>query len=69
LVALALISACLGVVRAEERRVEVAPGVVVFRRAFSGPINEQPFYGLAHKTDAERSADHAFVAEGRVLTG
>jgi hypothetical protein len=56
-------------VRAEERRVEVAPGVVVLRRAFGGPIDEHPFYGLAHKTDAERSADRAFVAEGRVLTG
>jgi predicted Zn-dependent protease len=42
--------------------VEVAPGVQVTKRTYSdAPVNEQPFYGFAAKTDAMRVADDQFV--------
>ena len=41
--------------------VEVAPGIQVTKRTYSAPVNEQPFFGFAVKTDAQREADEKFV--------
>ncbi len=41
--------------------VETAPGVRVTKRTFKAPVNEQPFFGFADKTDAQRAADDKFV--------
>jgi predicted Zn-dependent protease len=41
--------------------VEVAPGIQVTRKTYSAPANEQPFFGFAVKTDAQREADDKFV--------
>ena len=46
-------------VRAET--VEIAPGVQVTKRSYAAPINEQPFFGFADKTAAQREADDKFV--------
>ena len=40
---------------------EIAPGVQVTKRTYAAPINEQPFFGFADKTDAQREADDKFV--------
>ena len=37
--------------------VEVAPGIQVTKRTYSAPANEQPFFGFAVKTDAQRAED------------
>src|ERR1035437_4294088 len=42
--------------------VEVAPGVKVTKKVYSGPINEQPFFGFVEKTPAMRAIDDAFVS-------
>jgi predicted Zn-dependent protease len=49
--------------------IEVAPGVKVTRKTFSGPINEQPFYGFAEKSAAMREADDRFISGIIQLTG
>lgn len=41
--------------------VEVAPGVQVTKRTYAAPINEQPFFGFAAKTAAQRQADDEFL--------
>ena len=41
--------------------VEVAPGIQVTKKTYSAPVNEQPFFGFAVKTDAQREADEKFV--------
>lgn len=41
--------------------VEVAPGVQLTKRTYPAPINEQPFFGFAVKTDAQRDADDKFL--------
>ena len=38
-----------------------APGVQVTKRTYAAPGNEQPFFGFAEKTDAQREADDKFV--------
>ena len=45
--------------------VEVAPGVQVTKRTYSAPVNEQPFFGFAVKTDAASSAADREVRQGR----
>jgi predicted Zn-dependent protease len=49
--------------------VEVAPGVRVTKRTYAAPANEQPFFGFAAKTDAQRAADTKFVATITELAG
>jgi predicted Zn-dependent protease len=41
--------------------VEVAPGIQLTKRTYPAPANEQPFFGFAVKTDAQREADAKFV--------
>jgi predicted Zn-dependent protease len=41
--------------------VEIAPGIQITKRTYSAPVNEQPFFGFAIKTDAQREADEKFV--------
>ncbi|MET3838944.1 Tfp pilus assembly protein PilF [Bradyrhizobium sp. OAE829] len=41
--------------------VEVAPGIQVTKRTYAAPSKEQPFFGFAAKTDAERNEDDKFV--------
>jgi Flp pilus assembly protein TadD len=41
--------------------VEVAPGVQVTKKTFSGPTREQPFFGFVAKDPAQRAADEEFV--------
>jgi Tfp pilus assembly protein PilF len=41
--------------------VEVVPGVQVTKRTYSAPVNEQPFFGFAAKSSAEKAADEKFV--------
>ena len=41
--------------------VEVAPGIQVTKKTWSAPTNEQPFFGFAAKTDAQRAEDAKFV--------
>ena len=41
--------------------VEVAPGIQVTKRSYAAPNKEQPFFGFAAKTDAERNEDDKFV--------
>lgn len=41
--------------------VEVAPGIKVTKRTFPAPGKEQPFFGFAQKTDAQREEDDRFV--------
>ena len=40
---------------------EVAPGIQVTKRTYNAPVNEQPFFGFAGKTDAQREADDKFL--------
>ncbi|HRE21630.1 MAG TPA: tetratricopeptide repeat protein [Rhabdaerophilum sp.] len=40
---------------------DIAPGVSVKQRAFDAPINEQPYFGFAQKTDAQKAADAKFI--------
>src|SRR5215218_397827 len=41
--------------------VEIAPGVQVTKRTYAAPIKEQPFFGFADKTAAQREEDDKFV--------
>jgi Tfp pilus assembly protein PilF len=41
--------------------VEIAPGVQVTKRTYAAPSKEQPFFGFAAKTDAQREEDDKFV--------
>lgn len=52
----------LSVQPARAEMVEVAPGVKVTKKVYSGPINEQPFFGFVEKTPAMRAIDDAFVS-------
>ncbi|MCG6207967.1 hypothetical protein LPW26_25240 [Rhodopseudomonas sp. HC1] len=49
--------------------VEVAPGVRVTKRSFTGPANQQPFFGFVTKTPEQRAADDKFVADLIAATG
>jgi Tfp pilus assembly protein PilF len=49
--------------------VEIAPGVRVTRKVYSGPVNEQPFYGFVDKSTAMRDADERFLTGIVQLTG
>jgi len=49
--------------------VEVAPGVQVTKRSYSGPINEQPFLGFAARNSEEKAADEKFVSAVIGATG
>jgi Flp pilus assembly protein TadD len=64
LVAVALVfSISLGCqVAAHAEPIEAAPGIVVSRKAFPAPVNEQPFYGFREKTPQQRAADAALLA-------
>ncbi len=46
---------------ASAETVEVAPGVQVTRKTWSGPTSEQPFFGFAVKDAAQKAADEKFV--------
>ncbi|MFH1346202.1 MAG: tetratricopeptide repeat protein [Pseudomonadota bacterium] len=46
---------------ASAETVEVTPGVQVTKKAFSGPTNEQPFFGFVAKDAAQKAADEKFV--------
>lgn len=62
---IAFVLACalqLSVQPARAEMVEVAPGVKVTKKVYSGPINEQPFFGFVEKTPAMRAIDDAFVS-------
>jgi Tfp pilus assembly protein PilF len=48
---------------------EVAPGVQVTKRSYAAPVNEQPFFGFADKTAAQREADDKFVRALLEATG
>jgi predicted Zn-dependent protease len=52
----------LSPIPARAETVEVAPGVQVTKRSYNAPINEQPFYGFAVKTAAQREADEKFIS-------
>jgi len=41
--------------------VEIAPGVQVTKRTYPAPNKEQPFFGFADKTEAQREEDDKFV--------
>jgi Tfp pilus assembly protein PilF len=41
--------------------VEIAPGVQVTKRTYAAPSKEQPFFGFADKTAAQREEDDKFV--------
>ena len=47
----------------------MAPGVQLTKRTFKAPVNEQPFFGFADKTDAQRAADDKFVKDLVQATG
>src|SRR5262249_48327811 len=49
--------------------VQVAPGVQVTKRSYNGPVNEQPFFGLAARTADEKAEDEKFVAAIIAATG
>jgi Tfp pilus assembly protein PilF len=48
---------------ARAETVEVAPGVRVTKTTFDAPINEQPFFGFAPKTESQREVDAKFIAD------
>lgn len=54
-------------VRAET--IDVAPGVRVTKKSFSGPANQQPFFGFIARTPEQRAADDKFVADLVAATG
>jgi hypothetical protein len=48
---------------ARAQPVEVAPGIEITARTFAAiPVEEQPFYGFAAKSPAQRAADQKFIA-------
>lgn len=51
----------LTVSAASAETVQVAPGIQVTKKAYSAPINEQPFFGFEKKTSEQREADDKFV--------
>lgn len=59
-----LIAAVLGLpfgAQAAEK-VEVAPGVMVTKKSYPVPVNEQPFFGFVKKNSTMEEADRNFVA-------
>lgn len=46
---------------ASAETVQIAPGVQVTKRTYAAPNNDQPFFGFADKTDAQREEDDKFV--------
>lgn len=40
---------------------EISPGISIVPRPLDAPINEQPYFGFAKKTDAQKEADATFV--------
>ena len=58
---LALLAATGFAHSASAETVEVAPGIQVTKQTYSAPANEQPFFGFAVKTDAQREEDDKFV--------
>src|SRR5690349_16513069 len=42
---------------------EVAPGVQVTKRTYTAPVNEQPFFGFAVKTNAQREGDYKLLID------
>ncbi|RJF70914.1 tetratricopeptide repeat protein [Rhodopseudomonas palustris] len=67
---LAAVFAALSVaVPVQAETVEVAPGVSVTRKTFSGPANQQPFFGFTDKTPEQRAADDKFVTDLVAATG
>lgn len=48
---------------AQAETVEVAPGVQVTKKTFSGPIEQQPFFGFVEKTAEQRAADERFITD------
>lgn len=48
---------------ARAQKVEVAPGVMVSRKSYDAPVNEQPFYGFTNKTPGMLEADRKFVED------
>ena len=46
---------------ASAETVEVTPGVQVTKKTYSGPSNEQPFFGFVVKDTAQQAADEKFV--------
>ena len=46
---------------ASAETVEVAPGVQVTKKTWSGPNNEQPFFGFVVKSSEQKAADEKFV--------
>lgn len=51
----------LGLVPAAADTVTVAPSISVTRRTFDAPINEQPFFGFAAKSETQTAADRKFI--------
>lgn len=69
LIPIALAIAVASAHSAATETIEVAPGVQVAKRSYSAPINEQPFFGFAVKTDAQREADDKFLKALLEATG
>jgi Tfp pilus assembly protein PilF len=67
--AIALLALLTSVRPALAETVEVAPGIQVTKKSYSGPVNEQPFYGFAEKSAALREADEQFLKGIVMLTG
>jgi Tfp pilus assembly protein PilF len=67
--AAALVATLASTLAAAAETVEVVPGVQVTKRAYSAPINEQPFFGFAAKNPEEKAADDKFVSAIVEATG
>jgi Tfp pilus assembly protein PilF len=67
--AIALLFVLISIRPALAEMVEVAPGVMVTRKVYSAPINEQPFYGFVEKSAAMRDADERFLTGIVLLAG
>jgi predicted Zn-dependent protease len=66
---LALLSATGFAHAALAETVEIAPGISVSKHTYSAPVNEQPFFGFAVKTEAQREADEKFAKALLEATG
>ncbi|MFC0243507.1 hypothetical protein [Rhodopseudomonas telluris] len=69
ILAATMAAALLFAAPARAETVEVAPGVRVTKKTFSGPANQQPFYGFVAKTPEQRAADDKFVNALVAATG
>lgn len=49
--------------------VEVAPGVLLTKRSYTAPVNEQPFFGFVAKTPEQKAEDEKFVSAIVAATG